>query len=199
MHVVRLSFYQSSTHRAERSQVQVAPEENDNNMKTKRSDSIPVKNFFIQYHPVEDRLHVSILCSDDSAQKNFWLTNRLCNNMIQAQIDWLEKAQHSHPVIDKSIVLSCQHQQAQWQQKLIRKKKKQKTNEIELLKKIIIRNTRATSSIIFPLSDDLEARLAMKPHKLHQFLALLFQQYAKAGWGLDIWPSWMAETASKNN
>lgn len=150
----------------------------------------------LNYVAVEDRISMRAQVRDGEA-RTFWLTQRMCGQLVKSVVDYLDKTTAAVSVAapaGKSVVQSYYQQEAMLKRTKTASVDASSSTEPPLLVKTLKIRTSPKSLVIrLPLPDGVNASLPLKPREARQMLQILHGQYRKAGWPLDIWPRWIAE------
>ncbi|MAT50269.1 MAG: hypothetical protein CMK32_03680 [Porticoccaceae bacterium] len=159
-------------------------------------ENLLLEKVTLRYVAVEDRMSMRAQVRDGDV-RIFWLTQRMCGQLVNAFVEYLDKNTAdvaSAASSDKSVV------QSYYQQAAMHTRTKPPSVEASasteppmLIKTLKIRTSPRSVNVRLPLPDGVSATLSLRPHEARRMLQILFGQYRKAGWPLDIWPRWVAE------
>lgn len=171
---------------------------------TSPSDTpVALKKVTLRYSKVEDRIRMDALVAGELvAGENvitFWLTQRLCREMVKSLAAYFNEAGLS--VSDASpqnqrAVQSYLHQTAQGAKKKAVPVPGKAATSMVLVDRVQLRTSRDLVQLILPLPDKTRAVLALRPNEARQWLDILYQQYQLAEWPLGFWPEWIRSAAT---
>lgn len=149
--------------------------------------------FLTAYVMAEDRLRFS--CTLKTGDTDIlWVTQRLAKAVIVKLLEWLDKQ-----TVQDSLGTDAPHRMAQ--QSALAKRPNPPAKPIPegvgwLVHSVGIRTV--GKSILLTFKDDGEKAVAIRfdAQHLRQWLSVLHAQYRRSGWPTDIWPEWLAGTAS---
>ncbi len=150
----------------------------------------------LSYSSAEDRMCLAGEVSDADPLV-FWLTRRMCEQLVVAITKFIETASSIPIGADKDLMLSFRQSAA-----LIKKEDSEPVKpgndaKTTLIQKIDLVFQKETIALVFFMSDDASAKLTLTTQNARQWLGILFAQYKIAGWPLGVWPSWATESPEK--
>ena len=160
------------------------------------SDMPDTKRFLLEkvtlnYVASEDRICMNAQIRGGEAV-TFWLTQRLCRGLVKTFVDYLDKTTVPSTDTGKSMVQNHFQQEA-----MIRKIRSpsvdaSKSSTAPMLVKTLNIRTGSDSLLLrLPMPDGSVSALPLKSVEARQLLQILFVQYRKGDWPLDIWPQWI--------
>lgn len=148
------------------------------------------------YSPTEDRIRMSGQV-DESGSKVFWLTLRICQKLVNAIVNFVEKASSVPTGSDKELVLSFQQSAA-----MVRKTPSDpvvppENAKIALIERVDVtyRKEQVVLSFVVPAGET--AQFALSVQQARQWLGILRNQYRQAAWPTDAWPAWISGAEDK--
>lgn len=123
----------------------------------------------------------------------FWLTQRLCRELVKGFVDYFATADLARSSADPhhvAVVQGYLQQQAKENKKPARPIDR-KPDVTSLVAKLQLRTSPKAIAITLPLPNGNDSVLAFKPAEARQWLDILYQQYCVAEWPLSIWPAWI--------
>lgn len=150
----------------------------------------------LSYSAVEDRMRMTGDVSD-SDPLVFWLTRRMCEKLVKAVSDFIEKSSSIPVGADKDLMLSFRQSAA-----LIRKEKTEPVTagsdaQVILVQKVDLKFHKESVVLAFFMSETDSANLSLSIQNARQWLGVLYAQYQAAAWPLDGWPAWATESNEK--
>lgn len=152
----------------------------------------PITRFTLNYDPSEDRI---ALDAADAAEATLrlWLTRRLCQGVVKALVEMLEKGA-AHP----EATLQSWEQMAAMQGL-------GKTPGVKaaadapggLVTMVNVRPGNDRYALRFTFGDDEICRIGLTTTELRQTLSVLHGLYARAAWPSDVWPAWIADPVAE--
>lgn len=171
---------------------------------------INLQRITTEYVEVEDRIRLSGEGEQDQTVV-LWLTQRLLSQLISHLVELIEKQSPSLGKTDESQAQVSSLMQGFAQQ----------AAEAELTPELPVQTISSSQSWLIQEADialdpegtldlvfkrdlgakaqqDQEglARLTVEAKQLRQWLGIVHAQWQRAGWPLDLWPSWMDESAT---
>jgi len=127
----------------------------------------------------------------------FWLTRRMCEKLVKAVSDFIEKSSPIPKGADKESMLSFRQSAA-----LIKKEKSEPVTagsnaQVVLVQKVDLKFQKESVVLAFFMSDTESAKLTLPIQNARQWLGVLYAQYQAAAWPLDNWPVWATESHEK--
>jgi hypothetical protein len=159
-------------------------------------EQVVLNKVTLTYSSTEDRMQMTGEVSQ-SDPLVFWLTRRMCEQLVVAVSDFIEKASPIPTGADKDLMQSFRQNAA-----LIRKEKSPpvvvgSNAKAVLVHKIDLTFQKETVLLAFYMSDAESAQLPLSIQTARQWLGILYVQYLNAEWPLDKWPSWATESPDK--
>ena len=147
----------------------------------------------VRYDFREDRLKVAVT-SDRGRSFSFWLTARLA----QALVDGILKRWSQSQAIGGPTPSSLQawEQDNALQKQQPSKPVKVKTASTQLVETVDIALRGERFYLTFRGSDNLAARMPLSVTEMRQWLHVVYGQFVKARWPLQVWPQWIRQGAS---
>lgn len=151
----------------------------------------------LKYSPQEDRIGMSAK-SAEGGTLHYWLTNRICRNIVKTIVDKLDAEALSQSSSQGAVAVQAfMHQKA----KSARKASKPVTGtpqSSQLVDRLKIRISKIGVFLYLPAGEE-EAVLPFRKEEARQWLEILRNQFDVAGWSKDVFPSWMTakETGPK--
>ena len=163
------------------------------NKPEKNTEILNIKTVTLRYVALEDRMRMSARLEGDE-QIVFWLTLRHCQRLLPALVKCLEGEKGIESAVEKSLAHSFRQKAAEWE-------KKEKPSAEPVLPSGEERSLLPESvtvvcagkgvALFFPIEEGKKsAKLTMSLQELRQWLAILYRQFRKAEWSLDMWPEW---------
>jgi len=118
-----------------------------------------------------------------------WLTQRLCNRMVRALTDSLEKLAETRGVLAKDAVLSFQQSAARVEPPPLSPVTAGPEATRALVRRIEVRQHGKRFVLSFHFRSDC-AEIAFSVRGVHRWLAVLHGRYGTAGWSMQCWPEW---------
>ncbi|MCX6178408.1 MAG: hypothetical protein NT163_03400 [Chlorobiales bacterium] len=150
------------------------------------------------YNEVEDRIRMSAVLKGEGPMV-FWLTQRLASRLVGALTDHLERSASRSSLMDRSLLLSCQQRDAEWQHAPSEPVGSVKDSLQVLPAKVDMSCSAEKVVLLFPLLDGEEAQLQMSLQELRQWLGIVYRQFKNAGWPLAVWPEWFTQAEPGRN
>ena len=129
----------------------------------------------------------------------FWLTLRFCCRLIRALTGYLERSVSQPGLVDMGWLLSCQQRDAEWQQEPSEPVDLCAGASLVLLYRVDLSFSAERVALLFTLAGGDEALLQMSLLELRQWLAIVYRQFQRAGWPLEVWPEWFTLVESGRN
>lgn len=151
----------------------------------------------LNYVAVEDRICMNAQIRGGEAV-TFWLTQRLCRGLVKTFVNYLDKTTVTATDTGKSMVQTYFQEEA-----MMRKPRSasvdasKSTTAPMLVKTLNIRTTPDSLLLRLPMPDGSVSAMPLKPVEARQLLQILFVQYRKGDWPLDIWPQWIRKSAAE--
>lgn len=159
-----------------------------------------------RYDATEDRILLAVADADDN-QASLWLTRRMTVRLVPALVEGVQK-QITVPQAATSKVkvaaLTAANVYAQLQARISKKPAPavapQHDGLQHLIHEIGVRDTGNGARVLeFRCLDREAATLMLSLTEQRQWLESLKSACAKAHWALDVWPAWMAPSASERH
>lgn len=144
-----------------------------------------------QYDEKEDRLRLSGELGPD-AQVLLWITARLLNRLLPPLLKWLDKQSgvDVRPELYQSLAQAAAVRGLEPQAPVQATASSRKW----LVQAVDITPQQDQVQLVFRGANaDEQAAVLLPARPLRQWLGILFDQYRRAEWRLDIWPQWMHE------
>ena len=159
-------------------------------------DKVPLrlKKVTLHYSNVEDRIRMDA----ESVQGDiiiFWLTQRLCRQLVKSLVGYFNKADMAATGASTRSLASVQQflqQTASSNRQRVVAVAAAAPNQAVLLDKVQLRTSTRMIQMSLPLAEGDEAVLVFSPEETRQWMGILYQQYRRAEWPLEIWPRWIA-------
>lgn len=161
-----------------------------------------LKRFTTQYDPAEDR--VCLTGADEQGQTlRLWLTQRLLNRLVPHLCEALEKQVAASTTRGMSQPLRSHIKQSFAQQHARAALPLQRSVvpaadapqwRVETLD--IKRTSRGVRLSFNGTAEAEQAVLDLPTTALRQWLGIVFEQYRRAGWPVQVWPAWIEEAAA---
>ena len=150
----------------------------------------------LTYSPVEDRIRMTGQVNE-SDSRVFWLTLRICQKLVNAVGNFVEKASSIPTGSDKELVLSFQQSAA-----MVRKAPSEPVVPPEnaspsLIERVDVAYRKEQVLLSFLVPDGTAAQFALTVQQARQWLGILRNQYRQAGWPMDVWPAWISGAEDK--
>jgi hypothetical protein len=154
-----------------------------------------VRKFSLVYDPAEDRLAWD-LEAVDGATARLWLTQRLCRGLAEALLKMVPVAATppEAPPQRRAAVQSWEQAAAMAQFGKVAGVTPQPRSLTGLVSAVHIRPVGERLDLTFDFGEGEQRTLGVDPPALRQLLGVMRRLYAGAGWPMDVWPSWTAET-----
>lgn len=169
-------------------------------MNSEGNSLIRLRKVTMSYSRVEDRIRMTSQ-TDDAESFDFWLTLRLCREVIkvmseQLSVSVLKKTQAQHaPMVESFLHAGVASRKTSVRPVTVT------PSQTHLLHKIQVQSGKQSIALRLPVNQD-TAVLAFKHDEARQWLAILYKHFQIAQWPMDIWPEWfnkaMQDTESKS-
>jgi len=144
-----------------------------------------------EYIEREDRLRISGETSNGTVV--IWLTLRLTNRLMPLLLDWLTKQQAGEPYAD--LLQGWAVRQARAGLEVQAPVRATPASEQWLAEEVTVTRRSEAVILVFKGRDDSQrAQITLAPTPLRQWLAIVHDLYALAGWSRDVWPDWMLDS-----
>ena len=159
-----------------------------------------LKRVTTEFIDVEDRIRISGEHLD-GATEVLWLTQRLMNRLIAHLCQLLEQQLASASTIptvqaaQQDIVQGFAQQAARAHlttQPPVRAPASDAGWRVDV---VDITLAEGAVTLTFKGEANRQTQLNLPPHALRQWLAIVYQQYQRGGWHMDVWPLWMEASA----
>jgi hypothetical protein len=152
----------------------------------------PVTRFSLNYDPSEDRI-VLDAADEAEAATRLWMTRRLCEGVVKALVEMLEKGA-AHP---ESTLQSWEQMAAM--QGLDRTPGVKPAADAPggLVTTVNVRPGNDRFALRFTFGDGEICKIGLTTTELRQTLSVLHGLYAKAGWPSAVWPAWIADPVAE--
>ena len=127
----------------------------------------------------------------------FWLTRRMCEQLVKALCQFIEKESAIPTGADKELMLSFRQSSAMVKKEIAEPVRADSDAKAVLLQKIDLTFRQGSVVLVFYVSDNDSAHLPLTVQNARQWLGIIFEQYQAASWPLDNWPAWAMEMPSK--
>lgn len=162
---------------------------------------IELKRFTTQYDPAEDR--VRLTGSDDEGRTVvLWLTQRLLNRLAPRLCQGLEGravrpgAKGRESPLHRDVEQSFAQQKARSALTVQPPVVPLSDAPHWLVGAVDVEHSRGAARLTFKgVADVKHAVLNLTTSALRQWLAIVYEQYRRAGWAIQAWPAWMEEGA----
>jgi hypothetical protein len=140
------------------------------------------------YVVAEDRIRLACkLTSGDS--DTLWVTQRMANALVKTLVDWLEKN-----AAKEGRLGEIAHRFAQ--KSAVEKSPERRTDTIEetpawLVHAIDMRPVQNSIVLVFKDGGERAVGIRFSAQHLRRWLHVLYTQYKRSGWPLDLWPDWI--------
>lgn len=151
----------------------------------------------LNYVAVEDRICMNAQIRGGETV-TFWLTQRLCRELVKTFVGYLDKAAGSAPASGKAVVQTYFQEEAMIRKTRIPSVDTSKSTQAPVLVKTL--NIRSGPDVLLlrlPMPDGSVSAMPLKPIEARQLLQIMYAQYCKGDWPLDIWPQWIAGQAAR--
>jgi hypothetical protein len=149
-----------------------------------------IRKVTMVYVPVEDRIQMRAESGDDQVTI-MWLSFRLCREIVRRLTRQLDMSQAKRtPIVQSQLVQQSMHSNAKAN---IKPTPPVRCADVQgfLLTKMIIQVSDTRVVLKIPLPDGDEGILSLTLEEARQWLEILYQQYKKGEWPLEVWPAWM--------
>lgn len=153
-----------------------------------------VHKFSLVYDPAEDRLAWDLEAMD-GATARLWLTQRLCRGLVEALLKMVPVAAPPEaPPQRQAAVQSWEQAAAMAEFGKVAGVTPQPQSVTGLVRAVHIRPVGERLDLTFDFGAGEHRTLGVAPPALRQLLGVMRRLYAGAGWPMDVWPAWTAET-----
>ena len=156
-----------------------------------------VKRITTTYSKREDRIKLSVL-DDEGRRMALWLTQRLASPVLRVLVDEIEESVAAEaPPSARPAVQVMEQAKAEMQRKPAEPIQPSKADEEHLLLNVGLKRGEKGIRLTFYWGEREDERIALGigRTRLRQWLRIFYFHYKRAGWPLDIWPTWLAEDA----
>ncbi|RJX32796.1 MAG: hypothetical protein C4516_03390 [Oxalobacter sp.] len=150
----------------------------------------------LNYSPVEDRIRMTGQVSE-SETRVLWLTLRICQKLVGAVLNFVEKASAVPTGSDKELVLSFKQSAAMVRKMPADPVLPQQDTQFSLVERIDVSYRKEQVLLSFFLPDEGVAQFALSIQQARQWLGIVRNQYRQAAWPMEIWPAWIAGAEDK--
>jgi hypothetical protein len=152
---------------------------------------IKLRKVTVSYSPIEDRIRMTAQ-TDDGESIEFWLTLRLCREVIKVMAEQLsasvlKKTQARHAPMVESFL-----QTGAASRKTAARPVTVKPSQSHVLHKVQVQSGKQSLFLRIP-TDNGTAVLPFTHDEARQWLAILHKQFRLARWPMDIWPEWVSK------
>lgn len=151
----------------------------------------------LRYSPVEDRINMSGRIGESGVMV-FWLTLRICQKLVGALSQFIEKSTAVPSGSDKELVLSFQQSAAMVRNDSADPVVADNDAKSVLVERIDLTFKKESVLLAFFMPDGGVAHLTLALRNARQWLGILRDQYRQAEWPMDAWPTWFAESADRS-
>lgn len=161
--------------------------------------SYAIEKITLAYDEREDRLRLAV--QDAQGQSlALWLTQRLANRLARALVNRLDAGLDAptlkHQAEARAVLQGWEQAAAQAQFAPCEPVRNAEDMPHGLIDSIDIGERGAATQLVLRWPGGHAATLVLAAVPLRQWLGMLHQQYAQAGWpGDGVWPAWLAEPA----
>ncbi|MFA5631177.1 MAG: hypothetical protein WC997_06680 [Porticoccaceae bacterium] len=167
-------------------------------MTSQRENLLRLHKVTLRYSKVEDRVRMDAQ-TEAGEVVAFWLTQRLCRELISPFVTYFNNADVACTSASPQSISAVQgflHHEAKVHKKRALPVAREKAVRVVLPSRAQVRTSSKVIQIALPLQENTMAVLAMRPDEARQWLDILYQQYRRAEWPLDIWPQWIRSVPS---
>jgi len=163
-------------------------------MASQDKEPLRLKKVTLNYSNVEDRIRMDA----ESVQGEvivFWLTQRLCRELVKSLVSYFNKADMATTGASTRSLPSVQkflQQTASKNKPRVAAVAAAEPQQAVLLDKVQLRTSTRMIQMSLPLAESDQAVLVFSPQEARQWMGILYQQYRRAEWPLEIWPRWIA-------
>ncbi len=151
----------------------------------------------LTYVATEDRMRlVGAGKSGDAVL--LWLTQRMCNQIVQILTNCLEKLAETRGVLAKDAVLSFQQSDARQNLPSLPPVTVGPEATATLVRTIEVQQTGKRFVLAFKAGKASCAEIAFGAPDVHRWLTVLHGLYIKAGWAMQFWPEWFEDPDRKS-
>lgn len=150
--------------------------------------------FVTAYVAPEDRLRFS--CTLKTGETDvFWMTQRMAGTLVRKLLEWLDRTVEEHESAEAA------HRMAQRSATATRPPKPAGADRIPegqgwLLNAVNIRTAGKNIVLVFRDEDGRALGVNFGAEHLRRWLKVLYGQYRRSGWPMDMWPDWVAAADS---
>jgi len=151
-----------------------------------------LKKVTLTYSHLEDRIRMDA----EEVPGNvvtFWLTQRLCKELVKSLVVYFNKSDMALTGSSPRSLATVQgflHQSAKINKKQADAVAPQ-PSKIVLLDKVQLRTSKNVVQMSLSLPGGESAVLALSLEEARQWMDILYQQYLRAEWPLQVWPDWV--------
>ncbi|HLS98980.1 MAG TPA: hypothetical protein VK018_09640 [Porticoccaceae bacterium] len=149
----------------------------------------------LNYVATEDRISMQAQVKEGEPM-TFWLTLRLCRELVRAFVGYLDSHVATAKGGGKSVLQTYYQEEA-----MVRKTRTASVDASAstlapvLVKEVSLRSNADALVMRLPMPDGTMAAMPLKAIEARQLLQILHVQFKKADWPLDIWPAWMSDSS----
>jgi hypothetical protein len=157
-----------------------------------------LKKVTLRFDPAEDRICMMAEPRDNKPIL-FWLTMRICRQLVPLLCGHLERTTPKKPVISHEIQLSCMQREAEWKFQSSKPVEMAGDSSMVTPSRIDYTFDGEVTALSFPVEGAQNVDLKLSLLELRQFLALLHRLFQRAGWPMDVWPAWFTVASPAAN
>ena len=165
--------------------------------KPENTQTLSIKTVTLRYVAFEDRMRMAARL-DGNDQIVFWLTLRHCQRILPVLVKCLEGEKGIESAVEKSLAHSFRQKAAEWEKKETPSAEPVLPSGEErslLPERVIVVCAEKGVTLFFPLEEGKKsAKLMMSLQELRQWLGILYRQFKRAEWPLEMWPEWFTGT-----
>ena len=151
-----------------------------------------LQKFTTEYVATEDRIRLSGEIENNGALV-IWLTQRLLQRLIPVLTEWLEK--QSPGKLPGEIVQSFAQQAARTALTPQEPVSSTTARASWLASSVDINRSAQAVRLTFRADDEQSAELPLNATHLRQWMGIVHDLHAAAGWPMNIWPEWIRPAA----
>ncbi len=148
-----------------------------------------LKKVTLLYVPNEDRICMTAE-PDGRTPVIFWLTLRVCQQLVPVLCGHLERSTPDRPVIGREMQLSCTQRDAEWRYESPEPVERAEAALMYLPSRIDYAFSGDLTGLSLPVGEEETADLRLTMQELRQLMAIMYRLFLQAGWPTDAWPSW---------
>jgi len=148
-----------------------------------------LKKVTYRYIEVEDRI-LMLAELDGGEPVVFWLTLRLSVRLVRELLSHLERMVPRSGLVDTGLMLACKQRDAEWRHEASEPVLYSPSLFKLLPEKVGLAYSAQHAALMFQLGDGQVTQLHMRLMELRQWLAIMYRQFQRAGWPMEVWPEW---------